>query len=93
MGDVSGGQYGPTSVSSKRNFLISPWTNIKTFHIIKFAKTFKKNKMCTSHLSHPTEHPQAGPNLDLLRNPNQHMRSHQSSASGASTSQKMNHYN
>jgi hypothetical protein len=70
MGDVPGGRYNPTSVSSKINFWISSWINIKTFHMIKFAKTFKKKKMCTSYLSHPTEHPQAGPNLDPLKNPN-----------------------
>jgi hypothetical protein len=56
--------------------------------MIKFANTFKENKMCTSHLSHPTKHPQAGPNLDPLENPNRHIRSHRSLASRASTSQK-----
>jgi hypothetical protein len=48
--------------------------------------------MCTSYLSHPTKHPQEEQNLDLLRNPSRHMNSHRSSASRASTSQKMNRY-
>jgi hypothetical protein len=78
-------------MSSKRDFLISSWINTKTLHMIKITKFFKKNKMCTSYLDHPTEHPQAGPNPDPLRNPNQRMCSRQSSASGALTNQKMNH--
>jgi hypothetical protein len=54
------------NMSQKEIVLISSWINTKTFHMIKITKTFKKNKMCTSYLNHPTEHPQAGPNPDPL---------------------------
>jgi hypothetical protein len=81
----------PHLCHQKEIVLISSWVNKKTFHMIKITKTFEKNKMCTSYLNHPTEHPLVGPNMDPLGNPNQCMRSHQSSTSKAATSRKMNH--
>jgi len=82
----------PHLCHQKEIVLISSWINIKTFYMIKITKTFENNKMCTSYLNHPIEHPQVGPNPDPLKNPNQCMCSRQSSASGAATSRKMNHY-
>jgi hypothetical protein len=59
--------------------------------LIFFYKNTIKEK-CLSYLDPPTENPQVAPSLDHGENLARHMRSHQSSRSGAPANQKMYHY-
>jgi hypothetical protein len=64
----------------------------KHLNMIKIHKTFKTKNVCTSYQGPPTEHPLEIPNLNLLRNPVQHKRSHQLSTSMVEAIQKKYHH-
>jgi hypothetical protein len=94
MGEVLGGLYGPTSVLPTNDFvLVFGWTyKTKTFEYDKnLQKYLKRKNACTSYQGHPTEYPLVVLNLDLLKNPTQHTRSHQPSTFGFEASQRKYH--
>jgi hypothetical protein len=77
------------------NFVFSLWTTYikkKHLHMIKFIKTFKRKKLCTSYQVPPTEYPPAGLSPDLLRNPTWHKHNRRPSTSVVTTSRRRYHY-